>query len=75
MKTHANLICSCSIYLGSCYGPDYKFRGVKKRCEIADIEEFLLVNLCKPYMIQCKLRVQFESQKSDFFICPDLVNL
>ena len=47
MKTHANLIQFCSTYLGGCYDPDWKFGGVKKRCEMAqkrckmvDIEEF-----------------------------------
>ena len=40
----ANLIYSCSTQLGSFYGPDWKFGGVKKRCEngckIVDREEF-----------------------------------
>ena len=29
MKTHANLIYSCSNQLGGFHGPDWKFRGVK----------------------------------------------
>ena len=57
MKTHANLIQFCSTYLGGCYGPDWKFGGVKKRCEMVqkrcenvDIEEFLNENPYKPYI-------------------------
>ena len=30
IKTHANLIWFCSTYLSGCYGPDWKFGGVKK---------------------------------------------
>ena len=47
MKTHANFIKFCSTYIGGCYGPDCKFGGMKKRCEMVqkrcenvDIEEF-----------------------------------
>ena len=47
MKTHANFIKFCSTYIGGCYGPDWKFGGMKKRCEMVqkrceniDIEEF-----------------------------------
>ena len=57
MKTHANLIYSCSTQLGVFQGPDSKFRGLKqrsenaqKRCEIADIEEFSYENPQKPYI-------------------------
>ena len=28
-----------------------------KRCEIADIEEFSLGNLCKPYIYSCRTQV------------------
>ena len=31
MKIHANIKCSCSTYLGGCYGLDWKFDGVKKK--------------------------------------------
>ena len=38
----------CSTYLGGCYSPDWKFGGVKKRCEMVqkrcenvDRKEFL----------------------------------
>ena len=54
MKTHANLICT---YLNGCYGPAWKFGGVKKRCENAqkrcemvDIKEFSNKNLQNPYI-------------------------
>ena len=30
MKTHANFIKFCSTYIGGCYGPDWKFGGMKK---------------------------------------------
>ena len=47
MKTHVSLIQFCSTYLGDCYGPDWKFGGVKKWREMVkkmfenvDIEEF-----------------------------------
>ena len=47
IKTHTNLIYSCSTYLVGIYGLNWKFGGVKKRCEMAqkrcemvDIEEF-----------------------------------
>ena len=33
MKTYANFLHSSSTYSDGCYGPDWKFRGVKKRCE------------------------------------------
>ena len=56
MKTHANLIYSCSTELGGIHGLDWKFRGVKwrgenakKRCEIVDIEEFSYENPHNPY--------------------------
>ena len=46
-KTLKPLIYSCSTYLASIYGLNLKFRGVKKRCEMAQkrckmvhIEEF-----------------------------------
>ena len=45
-------------YLGGCYGPDWKFGGVKKRCEMVqkrcedvDAEEFSNENSCKPYIV------------------------
>ena len=57
MKTHINLIYSCSIQLGGFYGLVIKFGGVKKRCEMAqkrcemvDIEEFSNKNLQKLYI-------------------------
>ena len=34
MKTHANLILFSSMYLGGCYGADWKSEGVKRRCEM-----------------------------------------
>ena len=30
MKTHANFKKFCSTYIGGCYGPDWKYGGVKK---------------------------------------------
>ena len=58
MKTHANLIQFCSTYSGGCYGPDWEFGGVKKRCEMiqkrcenVDKEEFLNENPCKSYIV------------------------
>ena len=47
IKTHTNLIYSCSTYLAGFNGLHWKIGGVKKRCEMAqkrckmvDIEEF-----------------------------------
>ena len=58
MKTHANFIKFCSTYIGGCYGPDWKFGGMKKRCEMVpkrcenvDREEFSHENPCKPYIV------------------------
>ena len=56
MKTHANLVYSCSIQLGGVGGLTLKFGGVKKRCEnaqerceIVDIKEFSYENPRKPF--------------------------
>ena len=58
MKTHVNFIKFCSTYIGGCYGPDWIFGGMKKRCEMVqkrcenvDIEEFSHENPCKPYIV------------------------
>ena len=58
MKTHANFIYCSSTYLDGCYGPDWKYGGVKKRCEMVqkrcenvDIEEFSNENPCKLYIV------------------------
>ena len=58
MKTHINLIYSCSIQLGEFYGLLLKFGGVKKRCEnaqkrceIVNIEEFSYEKPCKPFIL------------------------
>ena len=55
IKTHKNLIYSCSTYIGGDHGLCWKFGGVKKRCEMAekrcemvDIEEFSIENPYKP---------------------------
>ena len=58
MKTHKDLIYSCSTHIGGDHGLYLKFGGVKKRCEnaqkrceIADIEKFSYEYPCKPYIL------------------------
>ena len=57
MKTHKNLIYSCSTYIGGDHDLYWKFGDVKKRyentqkrCEMVNIEELSYENPCKPYI-------------------------
>ena len=56
-ETYAIYIYSCSTQVGGLYGTnensircEKRFEIAFKRCETADIEEFSLGNLCKPYI-------------------------